>query len=50
LQGILAVYEQFKGDDKKKFEEAYSAAYTLSKALRAVVTPRVLRAVVTLRR
>jgi hypothetical protein len=31
LQGILAVYEQFKGDDKKKFEEAYSAAYTPSK-------------------
>jgi len=30
-EGILAVYQKFEGDDKKKFEEAYSAAYTPSK-------------------
>jgi len=30
-QGIKAVYEKFQGEDKKKFEEAYSAAYTPSK-------------------
>lgn len=30
-KGIMAVYEAMKGDDKKKFELAYSAAYTPAK-------------------
>jgi ketol-acid reductoisomerase len=36
-KGIKAVYEQFSGDDKKKFEEAYSAAYTPSKDVLAEI-------------
>jgi len=36
-QGIMAVYEQFTGEDKKKFEEAYSAAYTPSKDVLAEI-------------
>jgi ketol-acid reductoisomerase len=36
-KGIMAVYEMFSGDDKKKFEEAYSAAYTPSKDVLAEI-------------
>jgi len=36
-KGIKAVYEAFSGDDKKKFEEAYSAAYTPSKDVLAEI-------------
>ena len=36
-KGIMAVYESFQGEDKKKFEEAYSAAYTPSKDVLAEI-------------
>eukprot|EP00960_Hanusia_phi_P027257 746720-Hanusia_phi.AAC.2 len=36
-KGILSVYQMFQGEDKKRFEEAYSASYTPAKDVLAEI-------------